>query len=47
MKQLLDYKLSVVVPKAGYPQVIQTTAVQEKQRVTAVTTGNHKLSNKY
>ena len=39
MKQLLDYKLSVVAPKAGYLEVIQTTAVRENQRLTAVNHG--------
>ena len=35
----MDYKLSVVVSKAGYLEVIQTTAVRENQRVTAVNHG--------
>ena len=35
----MDYKLLVVVSKAGYLEVIQTTTVRENQRVTMV---NHR-----
>ena len=31
-------------PKAGYLGVIQTTAVQKNQQVTAVNNGNHKIN---
>ena len=36
MKLLLNYKLPVVLPGAGYLEVIQTAAVQENQRVVTV-----------
>lgn len=36
IKLLLNYKLPVVLPEAGYLEVIQTTAVQENQLVVTV-----------
>ena len=36
IKLLLNYKLPVVLPEAGYLEVIQTTAVQENQRVKSI-----------